>query len=118
MIQVTPQMRVLLAIDPVDFRRGIDGLAQLCRAALSEEPMSGAMFVFRSRSRKSIKLLVFDGQGFWLCQKRMSSGCFRFWPKAQESPSVTLRPHEIQVLLCGGDFSATDAAPIWKPLQD
>ena len=72
MIQVTPQMRVLVAVKPVDFRRGIDGLATLCRAVLHEEPMSGVVFVFRSRSRKAIKLLVYDGQGFWLCQKRLS----------------------------------------------
>ena len=58
MIQVTPQMRVLVAVEPVDFRRGIDGLSTLCRAVLHEEPMSGVVFVFRSRSRKAIKLLV------------------------------------------------------------
>lgn len=67
MIQITPQMRVLVAIDPVDFRRGIDGLSHVCRAVLSEDPMTGTMFVFRSRAAKSIKLLVYDTQGFWLC---------------------------------------------------
>ena len=50
MIQITPQMRVLVAIEPVDFRRGIDGLSQVCRAVLSESPLDGTMFVFRSRS--------------------------------------------------------------------
>ena len=49
MIQITPQMRVLVAIEPVDFRRGVDGLAQQCRAALEEDPFSGAVFVFRNR---------------------------------------------------------------------
>ena len=113
MIQVTPQMRVLVAVAPVDFRRGIDGLASLCRAVLKEEPMSGAVFAFRSRGRKAIKLLVYDGQGFWLCQKRLSAGRFRFWPSGSE-PSVALRPHEFHVLLSGGDFSATLAAPVWR----
>ena len=60
MIQITPQMRVLVAIEPVDFRRGIDGLSQVCRAVLSESPLDGTMFVFRSRSAKAIKLLVYD----------------------------------------------------------
>jgi transposase len=64
-IQITPQMRVLVAIEPVDFRRGIDGLSQVCRAVLSADPLSGTVFVFRSRSGKAIKLLVYDGQGFW-----------------------------------------------------
>ena len=113
MIQVTPQMRVMVAVKPVDFRRGIDGLATLCRAVLSEEPMSGAVFVFRSRSRKAIKLLVYDGQGFWLCQKRLSVGRFKFWPSG-ESAGVVLRAHEIHVLLSGGDFAATLAAPDWR----
>lgn len=113
MIQVTPQMRVLVAVAPVDFRRGIDGLASLCRAVLREEPMSGAVFVFRSRSRKAIKLLVYDGQGFWLCQKRLSVGRFNFWPDGDET-SVALRAHEIQVMLSGGDFSATHASTVWR----
>ena len=71
MIQITPQMRVLVAIEPVDFRRGIDGLAQLCRSILIADPMDGTLFVFRSRAGKSIKLLVYDGQGFWLCQNHL-----------------------------------------------
>lgn len=113
MIQITPQMRVLVAIEPVDFRRGIDGLAQRCRAVLKEDPFTGAAFVFRSRQRKSIKLLVYDGQGFWLCQKRLSQGKFRFWPSSAEASSPLLA-HELQVLLSGGDPSATQAAPLWR----
>lgn len=113
MIQITPQMRVLVAVEPVDFRRGIDGLAQLCRAQLGEDPFTGAVFVFRSRSGTSIKLLVYDGQGFWLCQKRLSQGRFRFWPSGK-GPGVGLQAHELQVLLFGGDPSATRAAPHWR----
>ncbi|XXF81232.1 IS66 family insertion sequence element accessory protein TnpB [Myxococcaceae bacterium GXIMD 01537] len=62
MIQITPQMRVLVAIEAVDFRRGVDGLAQQCRAALAEDPFSGAVFVFRNRQRTSVKLLVHNGE--------------------------------------------------------
>jgi len=113
MIQITPQMRVMVAIEPVDFRRGIDGLAQLCRAVLKEDPFTGTVFVFRSRQRKSIKLLVYDGQGFWLCQKRLSKSRFRFWPSSADA-SACLLAHELQVLLSGGDPSATQAAPIWR----
>ena len=67
MIQVTPQMRILVAVEPADFRRGIDGLARVCRQELASDPFSGAAFVFRNRRATSIKLLVFDGQGFWFC---------------------------------------------------
>jgi transposase len=63
MIQITPQMRVLLAVEPVDFRKGIDGLVQLCRQKLQADPLAGALFVFSSRGRKSLKLLVYDGYG-------------------------------------------------------
>jgi len=79
MIQITPQMRLLLAIEPVDFGKGIGGLAGLCRQALGTDPLSGALIVFRSRSRRALKLLVYDGQGFWLAQKRLSQERFA-WP--------------------------------------
>ena len=114
MIQVTPQMRVLVAIEPADFRRGIDGLAQLCKAALGEDPFSGAVFVFRNRQRTAVRLLVYDEQGFWLCYKRLSAGRFRWWPTSTDAAAATLRAHELHVLLCGGDPSATQAPPVWR----
>ncbi|MGH8143719.1 MAG: IS66 family insertion sequence element accessory protein TnpB [Steroidobacteraceae bacterium] len=117
MIQITPQMRVLVAIEPVDFRRGIDGLSQLCRAVLSANPLDGTMFVFRSRSAKSIKLLVYDGQGFWLVQKRMSAGRFRYWPASVDSANTATRmllTHEFHALIWGGNPSLAQAAPMWR----
>ena len=72
MLQLTPQMRILVAVEAVDFRKGIDSLAELCRAKLNADPFSGCLFVFRSRRSTSIKVLVYDGQGFWLATKRLS----------------------------------------------
>ncbi|HEX5050436.1 MAG TPA: IS66 family insertion sequence element accessory protein TnpB [Planctomycetota bacterium] len=115
MIAVTPQMRVLVAVEPTDFRRGIDGLAHQCKVALRADPFSGAAFVFRNRGRTAIKVLVYDGQGFWLCHKRLSSGRFGFWPTATE-PTSTLQAHELHVLLRGGDPHATKARPEWRPV--
>ena len=60
MIQITPQMRILVAVDAVDGRKGIDSLAQLCREKLSADPFSGWLFVFRSRSGAAIKILCYD----------------------------------------------------------
>jgi transposase len=117
-IQITPQMRVLVAIEAADFRRGIDGLAQHCRAVLQEDPFAGVVFVFRNRRRTAVKLLVYDGQGFWLCHKRLSKGTFRWWPSAQDdAASAALQAHELQVLIRAGDPSATRAAPVWRPVD-
>jgi transposase len=66
MIQITPQMRILLAVQPVDFRKGIDGLASVCRSVIGAAPLSGYLFVFRNRRKTAIKALTYDGQGYWL----------------------------------------------------
>lgn len=117
MIQVTPQTRILVAVEPPDFRCGIDGLARVCRARLGADPFAGAVFVFRNRRSTSVKCLAYDGQGFWLCQKRLSAGKFRFWPKAAaDASTTTLQAHELHVLLFGGDPSGTRAAPTWRPV--
>ena len=84
MIQITAQMRVLVAIEPVDGRKGIDSLVRLCRDKLAEDPFSGCVFVFRSRSGTAIRLLSYDGQGYWLAQKRLSKGRFVWWPGIQQ----------------------------------
>ena len=75
MIQITPQMRLLLAVEPVDFRKGIDGLVQVCRQRLNTDPMTGALFVFANRRRRALKILMYDGQGFWLCQNMHDPEC-------------------------------------------
>ena len=80
MIQISAQMRVLVAIESVDGRKGIDSLARLCQDKLAEDPFSGCVFVFRSRSGTAIRLLTYDGQGYWLAQKRLSKGRFVWWP--------------------------------------
>ena len=117
MIQITPQMRVLVAVAAADFRRGIDGLAQLCRASLQADPFTGTVFVFRNRRATAIKLLVYDGQGFWLCHKRLSKGRFRWWPTGGAEAARGVQAHELQVLLCAGDPSATQAPPGWRRLS-
>lgn len=115
MIQVTPHMRVLVAVEPVDFRRGIDGLARLVREVLSSDPFNGWVFAFRNRRATAVKLLLYDGQGFWLCQKRLSAGRFRHWPRGEgDHRGAGLEPHELAVLLSGGDFTAARGAPLWR----
>lgn len=117
MIQLTAQMRLLVAVEPVDFRRGIDGLGAVCRQVLGEEPLSGAVFVFRNRAATSVKALVYDGQGYWLCQKRLSVGRFRHWPEAGSGVQRELLAHELQVLFAGGDPHGACAAPEWRRVR-
>lgn len=69
MLQASPQMRMLVCVEPVDFRNGIDCLAKICRATLAENPFRVTVFGFRKRRGTTIKVLAYDGQGFWLWQK-------------------------------------------------
>src|ERR1051325_11355010 len=98
MLQITPQMRILLAIEPVDFRKGIGGLVQFCRQSLGEDPFRGALFAFRNRRATAVKVLVYDGQGFWLCHKRLSQGRFPWWPSATDQDASRLAAHQLAVL--------------------
>jgi transposase len=115
MIQITPQMRILLAMEPADFRKGIDGLAEVCRAKLGEDPFSGCLFVFRNRRGTALKILVYDGQGFWLCQKRFSKGRLRWWPRGMGTGELAV--HQLQLLLWNGNPQQASVAPAWKPLR-
>jgi len=117
MIQVTPHMRLLVAVAPQDFRRGIDGLARVCREVLAADPFSGAVFVFRNRRGTAIKILAYDGQGFWLCHKRLSEGRFRHWPGKEGAVQHELLAHQLQVLLAGGNPQRASAAPHWRRLE-
>jgi transposase len=79
-IQLTAQMRILVAVASIDFRAGIDGLARICRAQLEVDPFCGWLVVFCNRRRTAVKILTYDGQGFWVCHKRLSQGKFPYWP--------------------------------------
>lgn len=116
MLQVGPQQRVLVAVRPVDFRKGIDGLAALCRQHLDSDPFSGILFLFTNRRRTAIKLLCYDGQGFWLCQKRFSKGRLTWWPVESESPQGELAARQLQILLWNGHPEGAKLAPLWRPL--
>lgn len=117
MIQITPQMRILVAVEPVDFRKGIDGLARICRDVMGSDPFSGYMFVFRNRRKTAIKVLMYDGQGFWLCQKRLSQGRFHWWPGEGRDRLTLLAVHELQLLIWAGNPNDTRVSPQWKKLK-
>ncbi|MDQ3159324.1 MAG: IS66 family insertion sequence element accessory protein TnpB [bacterium] len=113
MLQITPHQRLLLATTPADFRRGLDGLAGLCRTALNQDPFSGAVFAFRNKASTSVKLLVYDGSGFWLCQKRFSKGRLAWWPVSKET-AVTIKASELILLLAQGNPTHAALPKDWR----
>ena len=117
MLSLTPQMRILAAVEPVDFRKGIDGLGGVCRRQLREDPLSGCVFVFRNRRGTAVKILVYDGQGFWLCQKRLSKGKFHWWPESAAEAVRELEARELQLVLWNGDPSRGALGPLWRGLR-
>jgi transposase len=116
MLQLTPQSRIFLATQPVDFRKGIDSLAAVCRQVLTENPRSGALYVFRNRAGTTLKILVYDGQGYWLCTKRLSQGRFRAWPSAPGT-YAHLAAREFAILLWNGSPARAAMAEDWQPVR-
>ena len=120
MIQLIPQLRILLACQPIDFRNGIDGLASLCQRVLEEDPFSGTLFVFRNRRSTALKLLCYDGIGFWMITRRISEGRIRWWPTNVDAPLHPLEAQQLSVLLYNGLPEQAGFAPAWRkiPLSD
>ena len=115
MIQIAPQMRIMLAVTPADFRKGIDGLAAVCRKVLKQDPFSGYVFVFRNKPGTALKILIYDGQGYWLCQKRLSKGRFKWWPKKGDGEIHPLAAHELQMLIWNSNPQKNNVF-LWKKI--
>lgn len=113
MLQLTPQSRIFLATAPVDFRKGIDGLGAVCRQCLGDNPLEGAVYVFRNRAGTALKLLLYDGQGYWMMMKRLSQGRFRWWPTTPDA-RVPLSARELVILLWNGDPERAQMAQDWR----
>jgi len=113
MLQLTPQSRIFLATEPVDFRKGIDGLAAVCRQVLGENPLEGAIYVFRNRAGTALQLLRYDGQGYWLLMKRLSQGRFTWWPTTSDA-RVPLAARELIIVLWNGHPERAQMACDWR----
>lgn len=116
MIQLVPQLKILLACEPVDFRKGIDSLAALCKGKLDQDPLSGVLFVFRNRSGTALKLLTFDGRSYWLCLRRFSQGRIRWWPQAGK-PLHPLEAQELSLVLYNGLPDRAQFAEAWRKVD-
>ena len=92
--------RVYLACGKTDMRKSINGLTAIVESSFNLDPFDGAMFVFCNRSRDRIKIVEWDGDGFWLYFKRLEKGRFR-WPEPGEEATMTLSGEELNILLGG-----------------
>ena len=99
MLSVTSAMRVLVATTPVDLRGSFNRLYSLVVEQLKGDPLSGHLFVFTNGRRNRIKVLYWDGDGLWVCAKRLEGGRFT-WP-ASENGQVSLRGEEFSALIHG-----------------
>ena len=109
MIAVPPGVRILLAAEPVDFRKGMDGLAALVQQALRADPFAGEVFIFRPRRGDRVKILVYDGTGLVLYAKRLEAGRF-CWPSPAEGV-VRLTGAQLATLLEGLAVAPAAAPP-------
>ncbi len=113
MLQLTPQSRIFVATAPVDFRKGIDGLAAVCRQVLGDHPLEGAVYVFRNRAGTALKWLLDDGQGYWLCMKRLSQGRFTWGPQTADA-RVPLSARELIMVRWHGGPERAQMAHDWR----
>lgn len=113
MIAPPPGVRVLVWSEPVDFRAGMDRLAALVQVTLRKAPFAGDVYVFRSRRRDRVKLLVWDGTGLLLISKRLERGRFH-WPPVSDG-IVRLAPVQLSVLLAGLPWERLRVREIERP---
>ena len=102
MLSLASTLRIFLAIEPTDMRKGFDGLSLLVRDRIAQDPLSGHLFVFRNRRRDRIKILYWDRDGLALWYKRLEKGTFRF-PEATDG-RIEVTPAELAAVLEGIDL--------------
>ena len=100
-MRVRPEVTIRLALEPVDFRKSIDGLAMAVGQALGRDPMCGEMFLFRNRTRTALKAVYWTANGFVLVYKRLERGRFSLPDAAPGSGEVVLPAELLQGLLDG-----------------
>lgn len=106
MLSLPEPVKIFLCVAPADMRRSFDGLANLVREWLGQDPLSGHLFVFRNRRGDRVKLLYWDRDGLVLFYKRLEEGTFRFPTVSNDARSVPVTAQELSLLLWGIDPSS------------
>jgi transposase len=110
-------VQVVLATEPVDLRRGHDGLVTLVRSLWRADPYSGTLFVFFGRRRDRVKVLFFSAGGFVVYYKRLERGRFCMPHVPEAASQVVLDAASLAMLLDGVDLRAVRRAPRWEPAR-
>jgi len=110
------RVRIFVAAEPVDLRRGFDGLAAATRQVIQEDPLSGHIFAYLNRRRDRVKLLVWEPSGYWLLYKRLEKG--RFTLPAEPAPGrrhIVIAPADLALMLEGIDLRGAHRRKNWTP---
>ena len=115
MLSFAGSLRVFVAVEACDMRKGYEGLSALAGEVLREDVRSGALFVFANRRRTRLKILYFDGTGMWVMGKRLEKGTFS-WPKGSETGSakIALRAEALAMLTDGIDLRGARMRPWYE----
>jgi len=115
MLTVPRQVKIFVALQPTDMRRGFPGLSGEVQATLEEDPLSGHLFLFRNRRCDRIKILFWDGDGYVIYYKLLSRGSFEFpEPSDPHSPVAQIRASELSMLLDGIELKGRKRRPRYE----
>ena len=114
MLTLPPGVRVFVATERVDGRKGIDGLSALVRSQFAEDPLSGTMFVFFARRADRVRVLYWDRDGYVLIMKRLEKGTYRL-PWSAESGRVVIEAAELLMVLEGIELRGARRRARWSP---
>ena len=116
MIQLQANADIVVMHAPINFHKSFDGTIAIVRTIMEREPMEGAFFVFRNKMGHTLRILTYDGGGFWLCMRRLSCGTFnKVWPKSDTALEYSpLLARELMVLIWGGDPMKCTFPDLWR----
>jgi len=115
MLTVPRQVKIFVALEPTDMRRGFAGLSGEVQTILKQDPLSGHLFLFRNRRRDRVKILFWDGDGYVIYYKQLARGTFEFpAPDDSDSPLVSIRASELSMLLDGIELKGRRRRPRYE----
>jgi transposase len=114
-LTLPPAVRIFVAVEPVDMRRGFDGLSAAVREILLHDPLSGHLFAFRNRRGDRLKVLFWDRSGYCLFYKRLERGTFHLPVAEGRATHVEMEAAELALMLEGIDLRGAKRRPRWEP---